>query len=866
MQLEEAGVWVDAYGRAFNKKQSYPGSAYLAFVRKAMTRVLRSSCEQVEIVKGDSGDGSSHDENRGLFLSRDSAQPWKVRYLVSAFASGKTTTYDINGLYVRSAMGGGEHRNTQTVISNLNAIDVLTSIKQDWENEQRAEHLKCVHGNKLLRLKFPTRDNDDENVFALWDDAGVEDDDECDDSSVDADSSSAASSPATSPRSSGGFVVVQKDLSMNVIDDASPPFKPLRRPSKATPPISIRNAVQSANASSAVAISTSPIVAPLSHSPTSPMGMALPSPSPTDSFMMAHLSLSGSSGKGSKKKSKKKLQREEKMRRRAELKAKRRAFVSKKAQKKAKENSDTQACAMTPVAADKNMQKGAALARTPPSACAKDEKLGRRAARKLRRKKMDERLAIGKAVARRHRSDSEDDDSLSSASADEDDAVKIQGTLACQFIAFDGNHVLKIDNSAAAAVGGLDAPARFFAVLSDGSHGIVNAVKKNSVEMGVEALKKRWREGRECPSCVAFLKSGRILTGYPTGAVAVWSASGQYESTFAVGEGSHGVVRMATRSDSIVVVDAGGNVSSWKEVEHGGMKRLNKMRSPMLNYCAALVITEYYVVAANNIGAMYVWHRKTGRFVEKYQPHVGAIGCIDFAESHLSTNRKSGSSFVRVITGGIDDGDVALTKIRAPKLNKWGGLLPAKPNSNSPANERRKDIKILRGHGGPVRCVHIDVHKAVSCSDDGSIKIWDLQHGHKGRVIRTLRLKGRRVPIVSLAVGARIIVGGAADGTVNAFFFNSAFDPRTSTCKRRKSFQGEYWKRSALVKKRTSVNVSPFTPLGGSTSRSDRRSLRDLKAWCNRTEIIDDYDDGDSAADQLSPAPSPERRRYDRGE
>ena len=225
VQLEEAGVWVDAYGRAFNKKQSYPGSAYLAFVRKAMTRVLRSSCEQVEIVKGDSGDGSSHDENRGLFLSRDSAQPWKVRYLVSAFASGKTTTYDINGLYVRSAMGS-EHRNTQTVISNLNAIDVLTSIKQDWENEQRAEHLKCVTGTSSPRLKFPTRDNDDENAFALWDDAGVEDDDECDDSSVDADSSSPLA--RDSPCSSGGFVVA-KDLSMNAHYDVSPPFNPLRR-------------------------------------------------------------------------------------------------------------------------------------------------------------------------------------------------------------------------------------------------------------------------------------------------------------------------------------------------------------------------------------------------------------------------------------------------------------------------------------------------------------------------------------------------------------------------------------------------------------------------------------------------------------
>ena len=63
-----------------------------------------------------------------------------------------------------------------------------------------------------------------------------------------------------------------------------------------------------------------------------------------------------------------------------------------------------------------------------------------------------------------------------------------------------------------------------------------------------------------------------------------------------------------------------------------------------------------------------------------------------------------------------------------------GGLLPAKPNSNSPANERRKDIKILRGHGGPVRAF-TSTYKAVSRSDDGFIKIGDLQHGHKGRVI-----------------------------------------------------------------------------------------------------------------------------------
>ena len=286
----------------------------------------------------------------------------------------------------------------------------------------------------------------------------------------------------------------------------------------------------------------------------------------------------------------------------------------------------------------------------------------------------------------------------------------------------------------------------------------------------------------------------------------------------------------------------------------------------MLHYCTALLLTDEYVIAGNNKGALYVWHRKNGRLVEKYHVHTGAIGCIDFMKSHLSTEKKIGSSFLRVITGGIEDSHVGLTKIRAIALNKWGGLLP-QSRSEDAAHSAKRDIKILRGHSGPVRQVHIDIHKAVSCSDDGSIKIWDLQHGHKGRVVRTLRLKGNRVPIVSLLVDSRIIIGGAADGSVSAFFFNSAFDPRTSTCKRRKSFQGEHKskrKSSKLGKKKAAVKVSPFTPVGSNTSRSDRRQLRDLKAWCNRADVIDDYDDDENENYPISPSPtaSPTVGRY----
>ena len=242
VQLEEAGVWVDAYGKAFHKKQSYPGSAYLAFVRKAMTRVLRSSCDQVQIVKSPLSSAKEKegiDELRGMFLARDNAQPWKLRYLVATFASGRATTYDLQALYVRSKMEGGEHRNTQMVVTTTNGVEIVQSIKQNWDKQQRCEHLKCVHSNKLLRLKFPTRADDNENVFALWEDVDADvgelEAEVAEVRSIDGETSSAASSsPSASPRASRGeendFVFVEKDISMGIGNESPAPFMPHRMP------------------------------------------------------------------------------------------------------------------------------------------------------------------------------------------------------------------------------------------------------------------------------------------------------------------------------------------------------------------------------------------------------------------------------------------------------------------------------------------------------------------------------------------------------------------------------------------------------------------------------------------------------------
>ena len=782
-------LWVDLYEDTFNKKQSYPGSAYLAFARKAMTRVLRSTFDQVDIVV------AGTDPLRALCLATSAEYFFKPKTIFAAYGSGRVLTCEYHSLLAQAGLGSA--RNIK-VASKPNVVEKLQSLKREFERKERCKALKSVHGNKLLRLKFPPRTDD---VFALWDDSegqvdvGDEDVPPVDDDDAASDSSSVISSPR-------GSVSDPEDAAASAVGMSTP--------------IGIRGTVGRINSKNTLA--TSPIVASLSCSPTSPL--LLGSSGSAGTYLgMPPLSLSAG-------KSKKKMKREEKLRRKAALKEKRRSYVSKKAKRRPLIKDSK------PSPVSSASKSGKQTSPTYPN----ERNLGRRAKRALRRKKMDA------MIRRRERFAGEDNESISSLSDTDEssvdgkgDATEIMTSTSCTYMQVDDGSLCADARPSKSSKSG--DTIRSFVAISDGTHALYSTGSK-TVDMGMEAKKGgAWREGRLCPSCVSFLRQGGVVTGYASGAIALWSAEGTYECTYVAS--NSGIVQMASRGDTVALVDNDGNVASWRE-NQGTLRRLNKMRPCMAGQCTSVLLTEFLVVTCNDAGSLYAWSRNNGTLLKKHDLHEAAISCIDHVESHFASENNTKSSFARIVTGSMDS-CVALVKV---------GVKRSSDNAQSQERGQKKsgNVKILRGHKGPVRQVHIDALKAVSCSDDGSIKIWDLQHGHKGRVVRTLRWKGARVPIVALAVGAREIVGGGADGSVVCFTFNSFFHASSGTCKPRLAWQ------SVGKKGKKSVKVLPFTP-SSSSSRSDRRSLRDLKAWCNRAENYDDFDE------DYEP-PTPERRRH----
>ena len=65
----------------------------------------------------------------------------------------------------------------------------------------------------------------------------------------------------------------------------------------------------------------------------------------------------------------------------------------------------------------------------------------------------------------------------------------------------------------------------------------MNAVKKIALRWASRLSKSDGERDGSVLHASHSSSSAEYFTGYPTGAVAVWSASGQYESMFAVGEG-----------------------------------------------------------------------------------------------------------------------------------------------------------------------------------------------------------------------------------------------------------------------------------------------------------------------------------------
>ena len=108
---------------------------------------------------------------------------------------------------------------------------------------------------------------------------------------------------------------------------------------------------------------------------------------------------------------------------------------------------------------------------------------------------------------------------------------------------------------------------------------------------------------------------------------------------------------------------------------------------------------------------------------------------------------------------------------RLAGLGQGHALLRWRASLESPAL-----VRTLSGHGGGVNALALTGDgRVVSGSDDGTVKVWDLNSGHEER---TLSGHGGGVNALALTGDGRV-VSGSDDGTVKVWDLNSGHEQRT---------------------------------------------------------------------------------------
>ena len=123
-----------------------------------------------------------------------------------------------------------------------------------------------------------------------------------------------------------------------------------------------------------------------------------------------------------------------------------------------------------------------------------------------------------------------------------------------------------------------------------------------------------------------------------------------------------------------------------------------------------------------------------------------------------------------------EDPDITQLLDQAGK-SKAVWLRPIRPCFTQPGGA---ELRTLSGHGDWVRAVSLtaDGRRAVSGSDDGTLKVWDVESGQE---LRTLTGHGDCVRAVSLTADGRRAVSGSHDKTLKVWDVESGQELRTLT-------------------------------------------------------------------------------------
>jgi WD40 repeat protein len=117
-----------------------------------------------------------------------------------------------------------------------------------------------------------------------------------------------------------------------------------------------------------------------------------------------------------------------------------------------------------------------------------------------------------------------------------------------------------------------------------------------------------------------------------------------------------------------------------------------------------------------------------------------------------------------------------LTRAKEGKAGLW--LRPLTPSLTPPGGPL---LRTLIGHGGWVQAVALtpDGQWVVSASDDGSLKVWDLDTGAE---LRTLSSPTSPVNAVAVMPDGRRAVSGSEDGTLRIWNLEEGIQQRTLAC------------------------------------------------------------------------------------
>lgn len=237
-----------------------------------------------------------------------------------------------------------------------------------------------------------------------------------------------------------------------------------------------------------------------------------------------------------------------------------------------------------------------------------------------------------------------------------------------------------------------------------------------------------------------------VVTGHEDGVVLLWNSEGKFLHVLHTGHARLSAIRLSPQA--LITADVNGFVQLW---EPRRTSRLVQITSTVLSCVVDIKVSGQFVILACDNGSLSVWLLKSGKLCVVEQAHKQhAFVCMDAMKRMLY----SADEELHVVTGGAD---------RLVKVRKFRCMQPESTQA-----------KILGGHTDTVRQVHIDPHKVVSCSDDGTIRFWDLE-SNIGKLLRTFKCPGRdgKIPVRSLAVLPDMVIGGRVNGAIFGFKFSN---------------------------------------------------------------------------------------------